>query len=186
MSRGYKAPLLGRAFCKLVKKHRIGLYAGSFDPPSVGHLDIIKRACTLCDKLYVGIGINPDKIPVFTAEHRLNLLSKITNTIDHDIEPVFVEGLVSEYAKAHNVNFLIRGIRSHADLDSEILMALMNRKFSGIETVMLMAKEGKVHISSTMIRTIAKNQRKLCNFIPPEIEEEVYEHLFKKFSNGSR
>lgn len=61
--------------------------------------------------------------------------------IDHDIQPVFVKGLVSDYAKQNDVNFLIRGIRSHADLDAEILMALMNRKFSGIETVMLMAKE---------------------------------------------
>ena len=62
-------------------KHRVGLYAGSFDPPSIGHLDIIKRGCTLCDKLYVGIAINPEKNPLFTNEHRMDLLTKITKNM---------------------------------------------------------------------------------------------------------
>eukprot|EP00343_Euplotes_focardii_P001852 CAMPEP_0205802344 /NCGR_PEP_ID=MMETSP0205-20121125/4625_1 /ASSEMBLY_ACC=CAM_ASM_000278 /TAXON_ID=36767 /ORGANISM="Euplotes focardii, Strain TN1" /LENGTH=159 /DNA_ID=CAMNT_0053068583 /DNA_START=57 /DNA_END=533 /DNA_ORIENTATION=- len=158
-----------RAFSTTPMKHRIGLYAGSFDPPSVGHLDIIQRACTLCDKLYVGIGINPQKKPVFSHDQRMDLLYKITRNLGHEVEPILIEGLTADFIQENDVNFLIRGIRSHSDLDSEIIMAIMNRKISGVETVMLMAEEGKVHISSTMIRTLGKYKKKLHNFVPAEI-----------------
>ena len=99
---------------------------------------------------------------------------------------MLIHGLVADYAKENGINFLIRGIRSHDDLDSEIIMSLMNRKFSGIETVMLMAKEGKVHVSSTMIRTLGRYGKKLKNFIPDEIEDEVYKHMFRTLKENNK
>ena len=131
----------------------------------------------------MGIGINPSKIPLFSGDQRLYLLKKSITSIKHDIEPVKIEGLVTHFCHSHNVNFLVRGIRSHSDYDSEILMAIMNRKLSGIETVMLMASEGKVHISSTMVRTLGIYKKRLENFLPPVIEDEVYDHLFKTLNN---
>ena len=112
-------------------------------------------------------------------KNRLEFLSRITKDIDHDIEPVSITGLVADFVKTHNVSFLVRGIRSHADLDSEIIMGVMNRILSGTETVMLMSKEGNIHISSSIIKTLGTHDKKLHNFIPDEIEEEVYDHIFK-------
>ena len=133
--------------------------------------------------MYVGVGRNPSKKPVFTEEHRIELIRKITNHIDLDIEPVVITGLVADFVKDHKIDFLVRGVRSHADLDAEIIMGVMNRKLSDAETVLLMAKEGKIHISSTTIRTLGKFNKKLHNFVPDIIEDEVYDHIFKSFSH---
>ena len=105
----------------------------------------------------------------------------MTKPLGHDIEPVAVIGLTADFVTKNNIDFLIRGLRSHADLDSEIIMAVMNRKLCDTETVMLIACEGKVHVSSTMIRELGKHGKKLANFVPEEIEDEVFDHIFKTF-----
>ena len=160
---------------------RKALYAGSFDPPSSGHLDIIERGLTLCDRLYVGIGVNINKKPVFPVDKKVHLLEKITEPYKGKVEIVTIEGLLADFVKENNVDFFIRGIRSYADLDSEITMGVVNRKLSGRETVLLHASTNRVHISSSYIRELASYQKKLENFVPNAIEEEVYEHLFNYY-----
>jgi len=154
------------------------LICRQFDPPSSGHLDIIQRALCLCDKLHVGIGVNPSKQAIFTIDERKELLKKITHMYRDSIEIHTVEGLVTDYAQKENIDFLVRGIRNYADLDSELVMALMNRRLSGIETVFLIASANRVHVSSSLIKELARYHKKVENFVPIEIEDEVYERLF--------
>ena len=94
------------------------------------------------------------------------------------IEVVTIDGLLSDYAKANKVDFFLRGIRSFQDFDHEFTMGIINRRLSNRETVFLQASSARVHISSTLIRELSMFGRKLDNLIPPEIEEEVYQHLF--------
>jgi len=154
------------------------LTAGSFDPPSSGHLDIIQRALGLCDKLHIGIGINSSKKPIFTVDERKELLKKITYKHRDSVEIHTVDGLVTDYAQNEKIDFLVRGIRNYADLDAELVMALMNRRLTGIETVFLVASASRVHVSSTLIKELARYNKKVENFVPIEIEDEVYERLF--------
>lgn len=100
------------------QSYRKALYAGSFDPPTSGHLDIIKRGLQLCDKLYVGIAINQAKKPIIPYTEREKLIQKITK--DLNVEVVFIEGLLADYVHEKEIDFMIRGIRSYADFDSEI------------------------------------------------------------------
>eukprot|EP01125_Pyxidicula_operculata_P018780 TRINITY_DN6716_c0_g1_i1.p1 TRINITY_DN6716_c0_g1~~TRINITY_DN6716_c0_g1_i1.p1 ORF type:complete len:116 (-),score=17.10 TRINITY_DN6716_c0_g1_i1:355-702(-) len=101
---------------KFYSQHRKGLYAGSFDPPTSGHLDIIARSAAVCDELVVAIAVNPKKNPVFTVEERKVLLDKICKSLNTSSFKVTIssfQGLVADYAKEQNAKFLIRGIRSY-------------------------------------------------------------------------
>ena len=157
------------------------LYAGSFDPPSCGHLDIIRRALQICDKLIVGIAYNPLKKSVFSYEEREQLLKKITKEHSENVEVKKVEGLLADFIEDHNIDFQVRGIRSYADFDSEATMGLINRQLCKKETVFLLASSEHVHISSTRIRELAMFNRKLENFVPKEIEDDVYFRLFETY-----
>ena len=103
------------------------MYPGSFDPPSSGHLDIIKRALTICDTLVVGIGHNPMKKPMFTYEERKIMLKKITEDDQDRIEVRKIEGLLADFIVDNDIDFQVRGIRSYSDFDSEFTMGLINR-----------------------------------------------------------
>ena len=94
------------------------------------------------------------------------------------VEVVKVNGLLADHVQANNIDFQIRGIRSYADFDSEFAMGLINRKLSGRETVFLLASPGYVHVSSSFIRELSMYERRLEDFVPSEIEEEVYNYLF--------
>ena len=122
-------------------KPRTAIYAGSFDPPSSGHLDIIERSLKICDKLIVGIGINPMKRPVFTFEERKSLLERIsTEDIQKKIEVCQIEGMLADFIIDKQIDFQIRGIRSYADFDSEFSMGLINRELCDRETVFLLGR----------------------------------------------
>ena len=120
-----------------VAKIRSGIYAGSFDPPSSGHLDIIRRGTNLCDKLYVGIAINSAKKPIFSVEHRERLLGKITNRFGEKVEIVRVEGLLADFVELNDIDFFVRGIRSFSDFDNEFTMGIVNRRLAQKETIFL-------------------------------------------------
>ena len=158
---------------------KTGIYAGTFDPPTSGHLDIINRGTSLCDKLYVGVALNTAKKPIFSLEHRIELLEKITMKHNGVVEVVPVDGLLTDYAKANKIDFFLRGIRSFQDFDHEFTMGIINRRLSNRETVFLQASSSRVHISSTLIRELAMFEKKLDNLIPNEIEQEVYDYLFE-------
>lgn len=150
---------------------RIGLFPGTFDPPTRGHLDIIQRASLVCDRLIVAIGHKPDKKSnsIFSVEEKMEMLRLITRSIPH-IEITNFHGLIAEYAREKKASFLIRGLRAFSDFENEFQMALANRRLSGIETLFLMADERHTQISSSLIREIAHFKGPLRDFVPSEIE----------------
>lgn len=153
---------------------RKALFSGSFDPPTLGHLDIIIRGAHLCDKLYVAVAVNTRKQEkLLPIEERVHMLRALTESITQ-VEVVSFSGLVIEFANANGVEFLLRGLRTAVDLEHEFEMALANRKMSGIETLFLMADERHAHISSSLIREIAKSGRHLERFVPQSVAEAIY------------
>lgn len=135
---------------------RNAVYVGSFDPPTLGHFDIITRGARLFQKLTVGIGINPDKKPLFSANERVDLVSQISADLPN-VEVVCFQGLTVTFAKSRNSAVMLRGVRTVSDIELEFTMALTNHVLTPeLETVFLMASEKYSHISSTLIKQIAQ------------------------------
>ncbi|MDR3624211.1 MAG: pantetheine-phosphate adenylyltransferase [Chlamydiales bacterium] len=152
---------------------KTAVFPGSFDPPSLGHLDIIKRASVLCDKLYVAVAINVSRTTeIFTGEERVHLLKQITEDIPN-VEVISFSGLIVEFAKNTKIDFIIRGLRAFSDFEYEFRMALANRKIGEIETLFLMANAELAYISSTLIRELSFFDKRLHDFIPEKIEPLV-------------
>lgn len=161
-------------------KHKKGLLAGSFDPPTLGHLDIIQRAADFCQTLYVGIAQNSQKKSIsFSLDEREAMLTEICHEIPN-VKIVVIPGLVVEYAKLHKIDFLIRGLRNMADFEKELQMCCANKKLCGIETLFLLASPMHAHISSTLIREIALGGFRLHDFVPSIIEDPIYTRITLK------
>lgn len=151
---------------------RKALFSGSFDPPTEGHLDIIRRASHVCDFLYVAIAENKSKQPLFSYTQKKKLLNSLTSKYQN-VEITHFTGLSVTFAKKIGANVLIRGLRAFSDFEYEFRMALANRKLSGIETLFLMADEKLAHINSSLIKEIAFFGGSLKGFVPPEVEKEI-------------
>jgi pantetheine-phosphate adenylyltransferase len=149
----------------------IALFAGSFDPPSFGHLDIIRKAASLFDRLIVGVAVNLKKKSnsMFSTEEKVELLKKITSDLSN-VEIAAFSHLAVDFAKQRGAGVLVRGIRAYSDLNAEFQMALANRHLGNLETLFLLGDEQYSHISSTIIREIVHAKGSLATFIPPEIE----------------
>lgn len=159
---------------------RTALFAGSFDPPHMGHLDIIQRAGSVCDTLYIGIGVNTGKKGSgFSQDERVELVKEITKDLPY-VEVRAFNGLVVNFAKELGASFLVRGLRAYSDWDYEFSMALANRKMGNIETTFLMAGAGFAHISSSLIREIGSCGQRLSDFVPDSIEERICDRLVRK------
>ena len=158
-----------------------GLLSGTFDPPSLGHLDIIQRAAKLCDHLIIGIGTNLRKgeTAVFTLEEKIAMLRTITPSLPQ-IEMAPMPGLAVDFAKKHHAHVLIRGLRAFSDFEYEFKMALANRALTGIETVFLMADERLAHISSSLIRELGHYGQNLEAFVPKAITAAVSKKFHSK------
>lgn len=150
---------------------KIALFPGTFDPPSLGHLNIIERAVEICDVLLVAVACNPDKEKTgfFSLEEKLEMLRAITRRFPK-VEVTSFEGLTAEFAQRKQIRFLIRGVRNLADVATEFQMASANRYLGSIETLFLMADERYSYVSSSLIRTIAKLGGSIAKFVPPEVE----------------
>ena len=114
-------------------------------------------------------------------EHRERLLGKITKRLGSKVEIVRVEGLLADYVEQNDIDFFVRGIRSFSDFDSEFTMGIINRRLAHKETIYLQASSSRVHISSSLIRELSMYEAKLEHFVPKEIEDEVYTHLFNHY-----
>ena len=167
---------------QLSPKHAV--YVGSFDPLTLGHVDIIKRGAKVFEKLTVGIGINPDKNPLFSPEERVELTRQVLAPLKN-VEVACFEGLAVNFVKECGAVVMLRGVRTLTDIESEFTMSLANRALAPeIETVFLMSGEKFTHISSTLIKQIAQMGRndtkaQLKAFVP----EEIAEPLLKRFQN---
>ena len=161
---------------------KIGLYPGTFDPLTNGHLDIIVRSSTLCDKLIIAVAKNPSKNPFFSINKRIDLINEalVLNKIDTKL--VYAESfdnLLIEFAKINSVSIIIRGLRVVSDFDYEFQMAGMNKRLnSNIETVFLMASETNQFIASRFVKEVASLGGDVSSFVPKNVNNEI----IKKFS----
>ena len=149
------------------------LFPGTFDPPTLGHLDIVERASTLAAKVYVGIAVNSSKQTLLSLAERQAMLRTITSHLSN-VEIVVIEGLVADYVQKHHIQAIVRGIRGASDCEAELSMASANRRMVGIETLFLHASEELAHLSSTLIRDIARSGKHLESFVPASSVERIY------------
>ncbi len=159
---------------------KIAVYPGTFDPITYGHLDLIKRALRLFDRLIVAIGENPAKKPLFTMKERKEMvIESLKELKDRDGERVIVEsfsGLLVDFAEAHGACAIVRGLRAVSDFEYEFQMALMNRKLNRrIDTVFLMPGFRWIYISSTIIKEAALFGGDISGLVPPIVEQKLKE-----------
>lgn len=153
---------------------RIGIYPGSFDPLTYGHLDVIERAEKLCDKLIIAIAVNSAKNCLFTMDERFDLIKKVTEDMDANIEIVSFKGLLADYCREKNVSFIIRGLRSTIDYEYEKPIAAANAYlYSDLETVFLMTRDEYSSISSNIVREIAGYNGDISSFVPRFVAEAI-------------
>jgi len=156
---------------------RIGLYPGTFDPVTRGHLDIIKRACVLVDRLVIGVAINRDKGPLFSLEERVAMIERNISKIDSNGTEIVVEpfeNLLIDKADEVGAQILIRGLRAVSDFEYEYQLVGMNRAMNDrVETVFLMAEAQHQAIASRLVKEIARLGGPVTKFVTPGVEEAL-------------
>ena len=161
---------------------RIGLYPGTFDPITNGHIDIIRRACSLVDRLVIGVAINRDKGPLFSLEERVDMIrsevAEIAETTGTEIVAHPFENLLIDCAAEVNATVIVRGLRAVADFEYEFQMVGMNRSLdNSIETVFLMADAKNQAIASKLVKEICRLNGDVTKFVPARIKEALEERL---------
>jgi pantetheine-phosphate adenylyltransferase len=155
---------------------RIAFYTGSFDPLTNGHADVIAQAASLCDRLVVGIGVHPGKVPLFSSDQREALIRAVCAAdlarAGCELEVTTFNGLAVEAARAAGASFVVRGLRDGTDFDYEMQMAGMNGLMAPeIRTVFLPASPSVRHITATLVRQIASLGGDVSAFVPPAVAE---------------
>ena len=152
---------------------KTAIYTGSFDPITLGHLNLIKRASLVFDRLIVCVMYNKDKNPLFTVEERIRQIRLVTKRFPN-VEVDSYDGLVAEYAKRIGANVGVRGLRAVSDYEKECQMALINKRLnSDLETFFLPASEKYMYLSSSAVKELATFGSDLTDFAPREIIEEI-------------
>lgn len=156
------------------------IYPGSFDPITVGHLDIIKRASAIFDVLYVAIMINPDKTSTFSIDERKQFIEQCIKDLPN-VKVVIGDTLTVDLAKQLDCNVMVRGIRAVTDYEAELALATSNMILNDkIETFFLVSKPELSFLSSSTAKVIAKFGGDITGFIPEAIEEEIKDKLYRK------
>ncbi|HEY4399954.1 MAG TPA: pantetheine-phosphate adenylyltransferase [Lactobacillaceae bacterium] len=155
------------------------VFAGSFDPLTNGHLDIIERASALFDEVVVGVGTNLSKAPLFQPDEKIAL---IETAIAHlpNIKVQTMSGLTVNFMKEIDAQYLVRGLRNTTDYEYERDIATMNFSLAGVETVLLMAKPENQNISSSMLKEVAKFGADISRLVPANIASALKERLYEK------
>jgi len=148
-----------------MNKYKIGIYPGTFDPITNGHINVIERIVPLFEKLIIAVAMNPAKNTFFSFEERLNLVKKTTKDIKN-VEVLGFNGLIVDFAKKVKSNVIVRGLRAISDFEYEFQMALSNYKISKIETIFLMTNPEFSYISSTLIKEIYLLGGDISYFVP--------------------
>ena len=153
---------------------RRAIYPGSFDPVTLGHLNIIKRAAAMFDELIVCVSVNSAKPSgLFQPQERVELLRRVTEGLPN-VRVDCWDGLVADYAKAHQARVLVKGLRAVSDYESEIHMAMLNTKlYSRLDTVFLYTRPKYAYLSSTVVKEMARYGADLSDFVPRQIIEDV-------------
>ena len=165
---------------------RTGVYPGTFDPVTLGHMDIIRRGAKLVDKLVVGVTTNPSKSPMFSLDERLAMVRRETADLGDKIRIVAFDSLLMDFAEKMGASMIVRGLRAVADFEYEYQMAGMNQQLNNrIETVFLMADVALQPIASRLVKEIALYGGKIDRFVPPEVVQEVVARVDKIGKKGS-
>ncbi|MDP4285155.1 MAG: pantetheine-phosphate adenylyltransferase [Bacteroidota bacterium] len=152
---------------------RIGLFPGTFDPVTLGHTDIIDRALPLFDKLYIGLGRNSNKAPMFSEDQRIEWIRLIYKN-NPKIEVLAYDGLTVDCCKRVGANFILRGIRYVNDFEYEKAIADMNRSLEdNVETIFLTCLPKFTFIASTLIRDVIRNRGDVSQFLPDEVKNSI-------------
>ena len=156
---------------------KIAIYPGTFDPITHGHMDLIKRSTTLFDKVVIGVAKSSAKNPMFSLEERLALVKDATKDLPN-IEVVGFSGLLVDFAKQHQATALLRGVRTTVDFEYEMALANMNRALSeAFETVLLMPRAELGHISSSLVKDVARHDGDISQFVPDNVNQAVLSKL---------
>ena len=153
---------------------------GSFDPVTLGHLDIITRASKMFDKVIVAVLVNSSKTPTFSTQERIELLSDAVSGL-HNVEIVSFEGLLAEYCKSCGVDTIVKGLRAVSDFEYEFQMAIANKKLNPeLETIFLTADADSTFLSSSMVREIGSMGGNISNFVPACVHDRIVSKLTKR------
>ena len=157
---------------------RTALFTGSFDPVTLGHVDVVRHACRLVDRLVIAIGVHPGKAPMFSAEERAALIGEVCGPIaageGTSLEVVTFDGLAIDAARSHGATIIVRGVRDGTDLDYEMQMAAMNETMAPeVQTIFLPASPAVRPITATLVRQIAAMGGDASAFVPPGVADRL-------------
>lgn len=158
---------------------RIAVFTGTFDPLTLGHLDVIRRGSALFDRLVVGIGVNPNKVALFDVHERVELARRVVAPFPGVSVEAFT-GLAVQFVRQLGARIILRGVRTLSDMEYEFGMTLTNKQLDPeVETVFLMADGEYSHVSSSLIKQVARfgGAESLARFVPPELVEPILERM---------
>jgi pantetheine-phosphate adenylyltransferase len=157
----------------MAARERVGVYPGTFDPITLGHLDIIRRGVHLVDRLVIGVTTNPSKEPMFTVAERIDMVKRETSDVP-SVSVVEFDSLLMDFAEAQGAGLILRGLRAVADFEYEYQMAGMNQQLNDdIETVFLMADVSLQPIASRLVKEIARYGGAIDKFVTPAVAADV-------------
>ena len=163
------------------EEKKIAIYPGTFDPITMGHLDIVKRAAELFDKVIIAIARNPAKTTLFSVEERLKMIQDCFPADNKKIQVVAVQGLIVNYAKSVGAKVLVKGLRALSDFDYEFQLALMNRRMErDVETVFLMTGLRWIYISSSIVKDVASHGGDVNGLVPDHVGDKLRAHFSRK------
>ena len=165
---------------------RIGVYPGTFDPVTLGHMDIIRRGAKLVDRLVIGVTTNPSKSPMFTLDERMAMVRREVAAVAGEIHVVAFDSLLMDFAEREGAKVIVRGLRAVAEFDYEYQMAGMNQQSNPrVETVFLMADVALQPIASRLVKEIAMFGGNIAKFVSPAVCADVVERVEKIGRKGS-
>ena len=165
---------------------RIGVYPGTFDPITLGHMDILRRGAKLVDRLVIGVTTNPSKSPMFTVEERMEMVRREVASVEGQVSVVSFDSLLMDFAEREGASMIVRGLRAVADFEYEFQMAGMNQQLNDrVETVFLMADVSLQPIASKLVKEIAIYGGDIRKFVPLAVAEEVRQRVARIGLKGS-
>ena len=165
---------------------KVAIYPGSFDPVTSGHLNIIRRASNIFDKLIVCVMVNAGKNPMFTLEERVDMIQRVVSDLPN-VEVDCSEELLAEYARRKGSCVIVKGLRAGSDFENEFQMALINHKINpGLDTMFLTAEHQYMYLSSSTVKELGKYNVDLSDFLPEEIIPEFRKRIAKATQGGNR
>jgi pantetheine-phosphate adenylyltransferase len=165
---------------------RIGVYPGTFDPITLGHMDIIRRGAKLVDRLVIGVTTNPSKSPMFTLDERMEMVRREVVSVGEGVSVVSFDSLLMDFAEREGASMIVRGLRAVSDFEYEFQMAGMNQQLNDrIETVFLMADVSLQAIASRLVKEIALYGGDIRKFVSADVAADVGERVAKLGRQGT-